>query len=64
MYNIWRVYGPVGIIFPMSLVLGGTFILMNLFLGILLSNFKSTGDDSDENEAAKEVNRTPQVKRN
>ena len=27
LYNVWRVMGPGGIIFPMSLVLGGTFIL-------------------------------------
>jgi hypothetical protein len=45
LYNVWRVYGPFGILFPMSLVLGGTFILMNLFLGILLSNFKGTGEE-------------------
>lgn len=46
LYNVWRVMGPGGIIFPMSLVLGGTFILMNLFLGILLSNFEGKGNSS------------------
>lgn len=44
MFDTWRVYGPAGVIFPCSLVLIGTFVLMNLFLGILLGNFTSDED--------------------
>ena len=40
MFDSWRVYGPAGVIFPLP-VLIGTFVLMNLFLGILLGNFTS-----------------------
>ena len=40
MFDSWRVYGPFGVLFPVSIVLIGTFVLMNLFLGILLGNFQ------------------------
>jgi len=39
MYNAWRSFGPTAVLYSVSLVMIGTFILMNLFLGILLSNF-------------------------
>jgi len=55
MFNCWRVYGPFGVLFPVIWLVLGTFILMNLFLGILLGNF--TGDDeaaADEAIAAVE----------
>ena len=55
LYNVWRVMGPGGIIFPMSLVLGGTFILMNLFLGILLSNFEGKGIENEEETSQRDV---------
>ena len=50
MFDCWRVYGPFGTLFPVVWLLIGTFVLMNLFLGILLGNF--TGDDENEADAA------------
>jgi hypothetical protein len=47
MFDTWRVYGPAGVLFPCSLVLMGTFVLMNLFLGILLGNFTSEDNGPD-----------------
>eukprot|EP00605_Chrysophyceae_sp_TOSAG23-4_P002491 GSChrysophyteH1.ASY1.ANO1.2754.1 assembled CDS len=57
LYNSWRVYGPMGFIFPVSLVMVGTFILMNLFLGILLSNFDEKADLGDSLIMTSLVNR-------
>ena len=50
MYNSWRVYGPAGVLYSCSLVMVGTFILMNLFLGILLSNFEDKGESDEFSE--------------
>lgn len=43
-YNIWRVNGPPGVLYPASIIIMGTFILMNLFLAILLNNFDKTSN--------------------
>ncbi len=39
--NCWRAKGPYAVIFPCVCIAFGTYILMNLFLAILLSNFES-----------------------
>ena len=41
LHNCWRAKGPYAVIFPCIIVGFGTYILMNLFLAILLSNFES-----------------------
>ena len=49
--NTWRVYGPWAVLFPFSIIVLGTYILMNLFLAILLNNFETRG----VSERAKEL---------
>ena len=39
--DLYRSQGPLGTLFPCIIVCIGTFILMNLFLAILISNFES-----------------------
>ena len=58
MFDTWRVYGWVAVLFPCSIVLFGTFVLMNLFLGMLLNNF-SSDDDEDEEEEEVDDNEVP-----
>jgi len=50
MYNAWRSFGPIAVLYSVSLVMIGTFILMNLFLGILLSNFTKFDEYADGEE--------------
>ena len=56
--NAFRVYGPGGVLFPMTLILVGTFILMNLFLGILLSNFENVDESEDHDHSEKDDQRS------
>jgi hypothetical protein len=56
--NTFRVYGPGGVLFPMTLILVGTFILMNLFLGILLSNFENVDESEDHDHSEKDDQRS------
>ena len=39
MFDTWRVYGPAGVLFPCTLVLVGTFVLMNLFPWYFVGQF-------------------------
>jgi len=52
--NCWRAKGAAAVIFPCICIAFGTYILMNLFLAILLSNFESIKlfkeKETDKNE--------------
>ena len=56
MYDGWRAAGPIAVLYYVSLITLGMFIVMNLFMAILLSNFGSDklhGDkDGGETEGA------------
>jgi hypothetical protein len=43
MYDCWRARGWIGVLFIVSLIVIGVFIVMNLFLAILLKNFEDSG---------------------
>jgi hypothetical protein len=46
LYDSWRVYGPIGVLFPCITIILGTYILMNLFLAVLLNNFEERSADN------------------
>jgi len=52
MYDGWRATGWFAVFYFVSLVVLGSFIVLNLFLAILLGNFEG-GDDDDEEEEKK-----------
>ena len=52
MYDGWRAIGPGAVFFYFTLVTFGMFIVMNLFMAILLSNFSDGAfDTSSDNES-------------
>ena len=54
MYDGWRAAGPIAVLYYVSLITLGMFIVMNLFMAILLSNFGSDKLHGDEAEEAEE----------
>lgn len=48
MYDGWRSRGLVAVVYIVSLLVIGVFIVMNLFLAILLKKFEESGDFIDE----------------
>ena len=56
MYAHIRASGHIGIIFFVSLVIFGNFILLNLFLAILLKNFEEEEKPEEELETSKKEN--------
>ena len=56
MYAHIRASGHIGIIFFVSLVIFGNFILLNLFLAILLKNFEEEEKLEEELETSKKEN--------
>ena len=54
MYDAWRAVGIGGAIYYISLILLGMFIVMNLFMAILLSNFGVDELDDSEEEKPKQ----------
>ena len=58
MYDAWRAVGIGGAVYYISLILFGLFIVMNLFMAILLSNFGV--DELDDSEEEEEEKKKPQ----
>lgn len=55
MINCWRALGPFSVIYTCSIIVIGTYLLMNLFLAILISNFeKYEIDDMDDKYGIKQ----------
>lgn len=48
MYDCWRARGWTSVVFIISLIVVGVFIVMNLFLAILLKNFEENGTFVDQ----------------
>jgi Na+-transporting methylmalonyl-CoA/oxaloacetate decarboxylase gamma subunit len=71
LYDCWRARGWVSVVFIISLIVVGVFIVMNLFLAILLKNFEESGTFVDQEKLenvlevkrTKELNPNPEIKR-
>ena len=50
MYDGWRTRGPIAVIYMLSLLVIGGFIVMNLFLAILLKKFEDSFDLMDDSK--------------
>ena len=48
MYDGWRARGTIAVVYILSLIIVGVFIVMNLFLAILLKKFEESGDFVNE----------------
>ncbi len=48
MYDSWRARGSIGVVYMISLLVIGVFIVMNLFLAILLKKFEDNGELVDD----------------
>lgn len=57
----WRATGWTCVLYFISLVVFGNFIVLNLFLAILLSNFEDPGDDVQHVEEKEELRRKSRV---
>lgn len=60
MYDCWKARGWVSVIYIISLIVVGVFIVMNLFLAILLKNFEESGTFVDQEKLVHII----EVKRN
>ncbi len=66
MYDCWRARGWLAVMFVISLIVIGVFIVMNLFLAILLKNFEDSGALVDQTILesaieAREMNRETEI---
>jgi len=59
LYDCWRAAGPVAWLYFFFLLVIGMFVVLNLFLAILLSNF--SGNDGDGEEKDKNTHRTAET---